>query len=121
MVSNRKIVTTGSKRVEPPDLQDAYRRAWEADAKIASERLERLAKAGGRGSTSNDAVNETQRIRNSGLTIERRAKMQCSSCGRLRLPDDLLAPTVRGNYGSRVCADRPECLDKAKRWARTPA
>ena len=118
MVSNRKIVTTGSKRVEPPDLQDAYRRAWEADAKIASERLERLAKAGGRGSTSNAAVNEVQRIKNAALTIERRAKRQCCACGKLFLPDQMRG-APGGGYGARICMSET-CWEKAKRWARTP-
>jgi hypothetical protein len=119
MVSNRKIVTTGSKRVEPVDYQDVYRTAWAQDAKAAQDRIERAAAKNSYG-TRNADVNETLALKNASIGILRRAKQQCSSCGKLRLPDDLISPVQRGAYGSRVCGDNPTCLEKAKRWARTP-
>jgi hypothetical protein len=61
-------------------------------------------------------VNETMRMRNVALTIERRAKVLCSSCGRPFLPSDLRA-APSGGYGSRVCRAEA-CWEKAKRWVR---
>lgn len=113
-----RIRTTGAKPVQI-DLQDRYRMAWAEDAAITRARIERETQRGGHGASSNSSVNETQRLKNASLTVERRAKRQCSSCGKMRLPDDLIAPVQRGHYGSRVCADSPVCLEKAKRWART--
>jgi hypothetical protein len=116
MVSNRKIVTTGSKRAEPVDYQDLYRTAWAQDAKAAQDRIERAAAKNSYG-TRNADVNETLALKNASIGILRRAKAQCSSCGRLFLPDQMRAPPGRG-YGSRICMSEA-CWEKAKRWNRS--
>jgi hypothetical protein len=111
---NRTIRPQGARRVEGPDVQDRLRALWAEDARSAQDKIDRLAKTGGRGST-NDQVNATMRQKTEALIVKTRARRQCDSCYRLTDPADL----IRCGGGWVICGD-PKCAERAKGWRFKP-